>query len=425
MKRLFVVAMLFIALTLAGCTQGDNGNGNKETGGNDKIELHSIDLVEKGILLTGYNNDLKLSPDGKTVAFSGHYYDYDKHVVDEKLVVADLVTGDTNIFEGINGVMGWHKDGTKILYLGDSEIGLMDIKTGEKKVIEEVWTYATLSPDGGKVAYTVRGQIYPWDQNARPESEAGLWIYDLATGNKKQLTNNSDESYPVWYPDSKKIFYFCDLGVELGEGAGHMQGMAAISVDGGEQEVFPQKEGKFRRAEWIVPGKSMFVLGGWDDGTTYNILDLENESFVNIGDDSSIVSQDFVTVDKKSGLVLKSGFGVVEFYDTLGNKVIEFNVNGEDAQNFKYTVSPVDNLLAFVYGDYERGNVDDSRGNEVRLVTMDGENTRHLSGETGDDGVIYNESILWDAQGKNIIALQAEVFDGIDRITTIRVLPVK
>lgn len=422
MRIKLTILLMAIVLLLAGCIAANNDDEQDpgEVKNGYPVDLVDINLIEQDILITGYNNDLKLSPDGKKVAFSGYHWDYDTQNLESKTVLGDLTSGQTTVYNNAGRVMSWLGDSTKIIYVGDNTFGILDVNTGEAEEIAPIWTHAALSPDGKSIAYTVRGKIYPWETDTLPESESGLWVYDLATGNKKQLTNNAEDWYPVWYPDSKRLFYFSDLGVELGDGAGHLQGMAIIGLDGEKHDILSDETGKFRRAEWIVPGKSLFIAGGWDDGFNYNILKLEDNTYVNIADDVNAITPDFVSVDNKNGQVIKSGGGKVEFYDASGNKTSEYSLPEQDMHNYNYTVSPDGNMLAFIYGDFGRSIDSKINGNLVKLTSLDGSDVQSLTTEYK-----YNESIIWDRSGRHVLTLQADTVDAVERIALLKVLPVE
>lgn len=418
MRIRIAVIMVVALLLLAGCSAGtDTGKPNDRPG--VVAKLQEIDLIKEGIQLSGYNYDMALSPDGKKVVFSGYNYDQNTHDLVYKMVIADLVAGKTKVIDDVGSVLTWFEDGQRVLYVNDGSIGILNTDTGEKQIIENMRTYAALSPDNKKVAYTLRGKIYSWDTEARPLSEAGLWVYDIASGEKKQLTNRADDWYPVWYPDSKQLFYFSDLGVELGDGARHLQGMASISLEAGEpQVILPKQDGKFRSAQWLVPGKSMYVQGGWDDGYTYNILNLDHEIFRVVGNDSDVYSPSFVAVDSANAQLIKSGQGRVAIYDDKGNNLTEYTLP-EEQQNFNYTVSPGGDKMAFVQGEFGLGNAE-TPGNLVKVSSILGESTKTLTTEYK-----YYYSILWDREGKNIIALQAEQSENGEWLSAIRILPVE
>lgn len=158
MSTKFAVIMVVALLLLAGCSTGkDNGTPNAQPGnGSGGAVLQEIDLIKEGIQLTGYNHDLTLSPDGKKVVFSGYNYDQDTHDLTYKMIVADLVAGKTRVLDDVGSVLTWLEDGQRILYVDNNSIGILDTSTGKKQEIENMRTYAALSPDGKKVAYTLR-----------------------------------------------------------------------------------------------------------------------------------------------------------------------------------------------------------------------------------------------------------------------------
>ena len=63
-----------------------------------------------------------------------------------------------------------------------------------------------ISPDGRYVAYQV--QKTNWEENA---FETEIWIANVATGERYQLTNSKKSSLnPQWSPDSKRIAFISD-----------------------------------------------------------------------------------------------------------------------------------------------------------------------------------------------------------------------
>lgn len=426
MRNKTILAFLagVLLLALAGCGFSGKEEGKKTSPKPDElktVELKDVILPDKIVDLSGYNNDIKLSPDGRSIAFSGYYFDEALQTQDSILVLVDLTNEETRTYNGPFRVLDWLKDGKGILYSTDNSIGLLDIQNGEKKEIEKVFTYACLSPDGKKVAYTVRGKMFSWDTNALPEGQAGLWLYDIATGNKKQLTNKADEWYPVWFPDGSRIFYFCDLGKDLGDGAGHLQGMATISMDGGQPEIMPQKDGKFRKAQWIVPGKSLYILEGWDDGYANSILNLEDGKYVSLDEGSygpGLSSE--IVIDSKAGRLVRINNGQAEIIDVSGKVLGSFTMPEEENATFNFSVSPRGEVMAYVQGEFGRMLGSKVKGNVIELISLDGSNPRLLTTEYK-----YNESVIWDREGKNVITLQMERANGKENISAIKVLPVE
>lgn len=402
-----LLAGVFLVSGLSGCGQRENtppaNNGKEKSGVVEKAPkavLKDIDLVAKGIHLTGYHQDLLLSPDGKTAAFSGYNYAANNDL-EFKLVLADLAGGEVKTFNKASRVLGWLPDGTSLLYHFEGTLSLLDTKTGSSKEIAKDSWFASISPDGKQVAYAPRG--------------LGLFVYDIGSSQNKQLTKNQYDKYPVWYPDGKHLFYFSDLGKPLGDGAGNLEGMAKISLETGQTERLTNEEGKFRSAAWIVPGKSLHIKKGFDDGYWHGILDLEQNKYIDLGENPNDATF-FMSVDPLKGQLIKTAKGQVEILNARGAKISSYSLADQEQQNFNYTVSPQGEKLAFVQGDFGRYPDSKIQGNKVKISDYDGQNIKELSTEYK-----YNDSIVWDPFGENVIALQMDM----EKILALRVLPVK
>ena len=73
------------------------------------------------------------------------------------------------------------------------------------------------SPDGTKVLFTraLLPIVHSYAMNADVPSDCGLWIGDVASGEVKQITSNSNppcdrEYFPRWSPDGTQIVYMRD-----------------------------------------------------------------------------------------------------------------------------------------------------------------------------------------------------------------------
>ena len=369
-----------------------------------KEVLKDIDLPAKGINLSGYHQDLLLSPDGKSAAFSGYFLDSEKTAAKEIMVLANLVTGEVTTFDGVSKVLGWLPDNSTLLYQGESTLSLLNSKSRSRLEITKDCWYGSISPDGKKIAYTIKGK--------------GLMVYDIESAKHEQLTKNLDDWYPIWYPDSKHLFYFSDLQENLRDGAGHLQGMAKISIETNEVTRITDEKGKFRRAEWIIPGKSLHIVRGWDDGFYHGILNLALNKYTDLGE-NLMDSSYFVAVDNKTGLLFKTSLGQVEIFDALGNKQESYSLQEKNMQNFNYSPSPTGYKLAFDQGDFGRFLDSKIKGNKVMISDYDGGNIQELTTE-----YTYNDSIVWDKTGDHVITLQMHSQEK-DLITGLKVLPVK
>ena len=97
-----------------------------------------------------------------------------------------------------------NKDKSKVVYLsGRDEMRLMDLKTGQSKMLvkDEFWaTYNTdpaFSPDGEWLMY-----------NAKRNFENDIFLYNLKSERIINLTNTGvSEDFPSWSPDGKSIFF--------------------------------------------------------------------------------------------------------------------------------------------------------------------------------------------------------------------------
>ncbi|GAB6157714.1 hypothetical protein JCM39194_09140 [Desulfotomaculum varum] len=390
------LVFIFIAVLLAGSLSACGFTVDKVP----HMTLKDIDFTDKDIYLTGYHQDLLLSPDGRKIACSGYYYDTDNNNVNTRLLLADLSSGEVTAFNNASKVLAWLPDSLTLVYQFEGTLHLLNTRTGKKSQIAQDSWFASVSPDGRHLAYAKHGD--------------GLFIYDIATGHSKQLSKNNEDWYPIWYPDGKHLFYFCDLGKQLGDGAGYLQGMAKISLATGQIERIARVEGKFREAQWLVPGRALHIISGWDDGYSHAILNLEQQKYVELGE-NIIGDAFFVTVDTGKGQLIKSYQGQVEIYDELGNKIKSYCLPETRQPNFNYTVSPRGDKLAFVQGDFGRFLDSKIKGNQVKVCDYDGQNVHTLTPEYK-----YNDSIVWHHNGQNIIALQMDQ----EKILGIKILAV-
>ncbi len=102
-----------------------------------------------------------------------------------------------------------------------------------------------LSPDGTRVAYTVRETN--WDENAY---ETEIWLASATGGEPHQLTNAAkSSSQPVWSPDSRTLAFVSDRD-------GKRQ-IYRIEVSGGEAEKLTTTEEGVTSFLWAPDGRSI------------------------------------------------------------------------------------------------------------------------------------------------------------------------
>ncbi len=173
----------------------------------------------------GYEMFARFSPDGKTLAFTGQY-DGNTEVykmpsaggVPVRLTYsATLGRDDIGDRMGPNNiVMSWKNDNSGIVYRSrkksfNSFKGQLFIANVEGGLSQElpfsVGGFCTYSPDGKKLALNrVFREFRTWKYYKGGMAD-DVWIYDFATKQMENITNNpSQDIFPMWYGDK---IYFC------------------------------------------------------------------------------------------------------------------------------------------------------------------------------------------------------------------------
>src|SRR6059058_2213723 len=104
---------------------------------------------------------------------------------------------------------------------------------------------AVIAPDGRSVAYTVRETN--WEDN---EYETEIWIADVATGARRQLTNGRKSSMaPAWSPDGSTIAFVSDRTDK--------RQIYLINPRAGEADALTSAEDGVSAFEWSPDGRSI------------------------------------------------------------------------------------------------------------------------------------------------------------------------
>ncbi len=360
-----ILLFLGILFIVAGCGADadlqDGGTGDKKP-----VYVSEINLAAKGFNLASVNWDaLLLSPDGKFAAFSAFESPKDNASMPEfQLVLANLYTGDVLSLDRDEDlqVLEWFPDSKKILYRKMDNLFVVDITSDKPAKVAGGTYYGTISPDGEKLAYAAQ--------------QKGIFVANADGSNKKQVTGKPGDWYPVWYPDGQSLFYFPDLGVTLTDGAGQLQGLGKVNIETGETTYFLGNEkGKYRSAEWLIPGKTLYIDKGWDDGFFEMLVDLEKGEILELGE--NYMRMEYSTaVDRANGLLYKAGHDEVIIYDALGREkgkfAFEKPVEGMTLTNHGYSASPDGRKLAYLYG--ENGFIE--KGRKIYTCDTNGANDR-------------------------------------------------
>lgn len=392
------VPVRFIAETLGAAVQWDESARTVRV----TMELLSTsDSIGFGDLsLSGYNHDLQFAPDRERAVFSGYSYQGDdSEGKNSKLLLLDINKESITVLDEGDYLraFGWDAGGENVLYMKDGSLYRMSLKDSKKSLIAEESYYGSFSPDGRRIAYVQR--------------KNGLWICDAEGGNKKRLTDTTDDWYPIWYPDGRHLFYFNDLGKELSDGAGHLEGMAKISVaDGSVEGLLPQKNGKFRRAEWIVPGRSLHVVSGWDDGYYQHIVDLVEGKITDLGE--NLGHMNYATaVDTAVGRLLKaSADGMIQIYDATGNIQKSFDPDLDAQSFFSAAFTPDGRSVLTMSGTRSGGEGPEKR----EIAVLDTESGSYRS--VADGGENY-EACFWGSDDSQILILEKTVVGSSYKLT--------
>ncbi|GJC86480.1 tol-pal system protein TolB [Colletotrichum liriopes] len=211
-----------------------------------------------------------------------------------------------------------------------------------------------LSPDGSKIAFVSTENGY----------KANIWVMDIATGERRNLTNTADvagdplkpDGYfrPSWSPDGEWVAFASDRNTEWrghGNGTGweHTQELSiyVIRPDGTDFRQIATKSGYcLGSPKWSPDGKRVLYY----EVTTENTWGAHRpESVASVT--SQIVSVDFETGTDR--VEHTSGSGLKMFPQWLsggntGTNNIAYLIKGGDNEGFNYTSGAVPAVTAAV-----------------------------------------------------------------------------
>ncbi|MEW6196803.1 MAG: PDZ domain-containing protein [Bacteroidota bacterium] len=161
----------------------------------------------------------RFSPDGSKVAFSGNYNgNMDVYVIPTKGGLPTRIT-----HHGMNDrLIDWYPDGKNLLYVSSMNSGKQRFsqffKVSPKGGLPEqlkvpYGEMASFSPDGKKIAYTIKTESFRTWKRYRGGDAADIWIYDLENNTSELvIKNDAGDEIPMWY--GSKIYFISDRGQE-------------------------------------------------------------------------------------------------------------------------------------------------------------------------------------------------------------------
>lgn len=150
------------------------------------------------------------SPDGKQIAYySDATGEYELYLLENKKGAAPRQI--TRGSAAWKHTAEWSPLGTHLVYSDRTmKLWLVDISTGRQTAIdeasaEEIGDY-TFSPDGEWIAYS----------KSSPNYQSALWVYQLSSGRKYQLTDATfSDNNPVFSRDGKFLFFLSNRDFNL------------------------------------------------------------------------------------------------------------------------------------------------------------------------------------------------------------------
>jgi Tol biopolymer transport system component len=155
-------------------------------------------------------------------------------------------------------------DGEYIVFRSDREQGGLFIMgaTGESvRRLTDFGFYPTWSPDGREVAFSTEGFS---DPNARRLSPSMVWVVNVSTGERRQLTDakTGDAAQPAWSPDGARIAYW-------GKHKGGQRDIWTIPARGGDPAPVTDDAAFDWNPVWSPDGRYLYFAS--DRGGSMNL----------------------------------------------------------------------------------------------------------------------------------------------------------
>lgn len=228
------------------------------------------------------------SPDGKSLAFSSNRHgSYDVFVVPVVGGKPKRLTFDS----AHDMVTGWTPDGKGVVFAStrstafpsNLECYVVPVEGGpERKLPLFEGKEAHFSPTGETIAF-VRGPGLWYRRGYRGSSNDEIWLASPDGTNQRRVTTyDGQDSYPMWSPDGKKLYYVSENGSKSGCANVVWQDVGSTST-APPHRVTTHDDDTVRRArisrdgEWIVYecGADLWVVGTGSPGHAPRKLAIE------------------------------------------------------------------------------------------------------------------------------------------------------
>lgn len=159
----------------------------------------------------------RFSPDGQTVVYTANYNgNYSLYTLPVTGGVPTRLTWSS----WADMAQDWTPDGKQILFASDRESGSNRFsqfytisRDGgmPRKLAVPFGEFASLSPDGTKLAFTTKSRIFRTWKRYRGGMAADIYLYDLATDQSENITlNDANDELPMWH--GQTIYFLSDRG---------------------------------------------------------------------------------------------------------------------------------------------------------------------------------------------------------------------
>src|SRR5437660_5942487 len=175
----------------------------------------------------------RFSPDGKWIAFSSDRNgNLDVFIIPSTGGTAKQLTHHS----ADDVVLGWTPDGSGVLFSsqrGEDFMGLLYVVSVDGgmpwKAGPDMGSSASFSPDGKRIAYKPKGQVY-WRKYYRGAYQTDVWIEDISAKKFTQLTDfDGLDSWRMWSHDG-------DISFVSDRDGGGLTNIWRISENGGKAE---------------------------------------------------------------------------------------------------------------------------------------------------------------------------------------------